>query len=229
MKSGAFIVIVLLFAFAGFSATKWGGTGYADNKWNDIGNGVLDDLHSVEVGSPTDNYVLTYDSATETWTAEAAAGGGGSYEYIKISDQKANNVNGGTFTSGSWQTRVLNSIEVDTGSNATLASNLITLEAGTYIFFAEAPALRVGSHVAALRNLTDGTTIEVGRAGYSITTSYASPDISTISGRFTIASAKQLTIVHRCTNTWNNYGFGFNVSSILGAPGVFTVIEFWKK
>ncbi len=35
---------------------------------------TLNDLTDVDVSSPTDNYVLTYNSATETWGAEAAAG-----------------------------------------------------------------------------------------------------------------------------------------------------------
>lgn len=41
-------------------------------------------------------------------------------DYIKITDTKAANTSGGTFTSGAWQTRVLTTEDSDTGSNAKL-------------------------------------------------------------------------------------------------------------
>lgn len=38
---------------------------------------VLDDLSDVSASSPTDGYVLTYDSGTSSWVAAAGGGGGG--------------------------------------------------------------------------------------------------------------------------------------------------------
>ena len=46
---------------------------------SDIGSGgsiALNDVTNVSAASPNDNDVLTYDSATSSWVAEAAAGGG---------------------------------------------------------------------------------------------------------------------------------------------------------
>ena len=60
--------------------------------------------------------------------------------YILIRDEKASGTTGGTFTSGAWQTRDLNTEVVDTGNHASVATNQITLAAGTYRFRIVAPA-----------------------------------------------------------------------------------------
>src|SRR5437868_3327959 len=45
--------------------------------------------------------------------------------YVRVIDTKSAGTNGGTFTSGSWQTRTLNSITDDPCSLASLSSNQI--------------------------------------------------------------------------------------------------------
>ena len=62
--------------------------------------------------------------------------------YIKLSDVKSAGTAGGTFTSGSWQTRTLNTEDSDTGGNCSLSSNQFTLDAGTYEINARASASR---------------------------------------------------------------------------------------
>ena len=77
--------------------------------------------------------------------------------YIK--DVKANQVEGGQFTSGSWITRVLNTLSVDSRTNwISLSSNQFTLQPGTYRIEAAIPFFMTDRTKSRLRNITSGTT-----------------------------------------------------------------------
>jgi len=70
-----FILIgVLLFAVLGFAydRNKWNDPITDENKYNTFEFIDIGTLRSVEVSGVSDNDILTYDAATETWTAEAA-------------------------------------------------------------------------------------------------------------------------------------------------------------
>src|SRR6185503_4616539 len=90
--------------------------------------------------------------------------------YLNYQDQKIQNTAGGTFTSGAWRTRTLNTEAADTGSYGTLASNQITLTAGTYIIRASAPAYRVNSHILRLQNVTAAATVLGGQSAFAHST-----------------------------------------------------------
>lgn len=154
----------------------------------------------------TNDYLLLYDASTglaKKATPAAVAGLGG---IIHVRDEKAAGTNGGTFTSGAWQTRTLNTSVTNTISGASLATNQITLPAGTYEIEARAPGLDCGNHKAKLRNITDGTDVIVGastRSGDSNTQMEG-----TVVGRFTIAASKVFELQHRCSVTKATTGFG---------------------
>ena len=76
-------------------------------------------------------------------------------DYIKLSDTKTAGTDGGTFTSGAWYTRTLNTEDVDTGNHCSLTSNQFTLDAGTYRIKARSAAYDVNAHIAKLYNITD--------------------------------------------------------------------------
>jgi hypothetical protein len=114
--------------------------------------------------------------------------------YINIQDQQAQNTNGGTFTSGAWQTRVLNTEASDTGGYASLSSNQITLAAGTYECFIICPAHHVNRHQARLYNITDAAVVLTGTSEYEGANQTASTNKSIISGRFTLAASKVLEV-----------------------------------
>jgi hypothetical protein len=132
-------------------------------------------------------------------------------DVILLQDQKASGTDGGAFTSGAWQTRVLNTEVFDTGNNCTLASNQFTLLAGTYEIYSTAVAGQCDGHQSRLANITDSTYI------YG-TTLYSSPvntdiyNTSTINGIFTISTSKTFEIQHRCTTTRTTDGFGLAAS-----------------
>ena len=157
-------------------------------------------------------------------------GGGGAFkaaDILHIRDEKASGTAGGGFTSGAWQTRTLNTELTNEIGGASLASNRITLPAGTYWIEAEAPALYVGSHKAKLYNFTDSSDILLGSSENGVvTSSRGSTSPSRVIGRFTLAAEKALELQHQCTTT-SSIGFG-NAAS-LSEVEVYADVRIWKK
>lgn len=122
-------------------------------------------------------------------------------------DEKAQNTNGGTFTTGAWQTRVLNVVKANTLSGASLAGNLITLPPGTYKIDASCPAYQVNNHMARLFNVTAGTVILYG-SSETCDISSNTMNRSQIRGVFTLAVTSGLRLEHFCGVTFAASGFG---------------------
>lgn len=133
---------------------------------------------------------------------------------------------GGTFTSGAWQERVLNSIVSDPdGVVVSLAANEFVLEAGTYQITIHAPAYRVNQHQARLFNVTDGVVVQYGRneisgleAGGDNVTNF-----SVIEAQFTIAAGKTLRVEHQCQTTLATVGFG--TKSNFSGSSIYTTVR----
>jgi hypothetical protein len=146
-------------------------------------------------------------------------------DYILIEDQKTSGTDGGTATSGSWETRTLNTEVYDDGGHASLSSNQITLAAGTYRFLISAPAHRVNNHRVKLYNVTDALDVKLGTSEWCDTSSDEAQTRSIVAGQFTIATPKVFEVRHRVfvTQATNGYGIGngFGVE-------VYTIAEFWK-
>lgn len=123
---------------------------------------------------------------------------------VLIKDVKTSD--GGTFTSGAWQTRDLNTLEGDT-SFASLSSNQFTLDVGVYSIEWSAPALAVGSHQSRLYNVTDAILQTVGTGAWN-ETSQEAQTTSIGQASIELASSKTFRIEHRCASTWATVGFG---------------------
>jgi hypothetical protein len=145
--------------------------------------------------------------------------------YIQIREEQASGTSGGTFTSGAWQTRVLTTKVVDTASLASLASNQITLAAGTYYCRIAAPAFDVDGHQAKLYNVTGTADLllgpnvvsgAIGNVGVS----------ATVTGRFTLSVSSVLEVRHRCVTTKASTGFGLAAS---WGTEVYTTVELWPS
>ena len=179
------------------------------------------------VGVGSDGQVLTADAASAAgvkWAAASAA----SQSYACVVDQKTANTAGGGFTSGAWQTRTLNTVQSDANSIVSLASNQITLQAGTYRVRAEVPAFNVAQHKARLRNVTDSTTTLVGISSYaSDSGTVGTGTCSVIEGKFTIAGAKAFEVQHQCAVTKATNGFG--VPSNFAEVEIYTVVTIVKE
>lgn len=130
-----------------------------------------------------------------------------------LKDVKANNVAGGTFTSGAFQNRILNTLEdtygvvrnpLDfTGVGGTNTDFI--LDKGTYFVIANLTYYAgVNSNIAKLLNVTDTSDVLTGTADYGNNDS----GTSRIIGRFTISSTKTFRFQHRCQSTQVSTGFG---------------------
>lgn len=146
-------------------------------------------------------------------------------DYVEVRDEKAAGTDGGTFTSGSFATRTLNTEHADAAGICSLAANQITLSAGTYECDIEAPAVGVGNHQAKLRNATDSTDVLIGTSEQTTAASLVVTK-SRITGRFTIAASKALEVQHRCETTRATDGQG-NACNF-GVTEIYTVARFWK-
>lgn len=151
-----------------------------------------------------------------------ATGPTGIVSITNIWDQKSTGTNGGTFTSGSWQTRQLNQLNGDT-VNVSLAANQFTLQPGTYQVQALAPAFRVQNNQIRLRNITDGTTAKFGTSTFSRDANQASQTLALLEARLVLTSAKTFEIQHFCNTTQNNDGFGI-AAGIAGNVEVYTEV-----
>lgn len=146
---------------------------------------------------------------------------------VFIKDVKANQTDGGTFTSGSYQTRVLNTLENPQSVTwASLASNQFTLTAGTYHIHATAPAQAVNRHKAKLRNITDSTDDIIGSTSMNDTTANQIGR-SEINGTLILSGTKTFEIQHRCQTTGTTTGYG-SASNWAGETEVYTIVEITK-
>ena len=146
--------------------------------------------------------------------------------YAIIADEKSSGTDGGTFTLGAWRTRDLNTEIADPDGIVSISSNQFTLQAGTYLVKASAPAYRVVRHQIKLYNATDSTDIARGTSEQSHI-SYLTQNRSFLFARFTLSAAKALEIQHYSSHTHATEGFGYAAENGLGEQ--YTVVEIYKE
>jgi hypothetical protein len=138
-----------------------------------------------------------------------------------FSETQASGTDGGTFTSGSYVKRTLNTTVVNNITGCSIAASVITLPAGTYQVFASAPGFACNSHKTRLRNTTAGTDIVIGANAHA-SSSDATQTVSQIQALFTIAVSTNIELQHRCGTTKATNGLG--VASTFGDSEVYSQI-----
>ena len=175
---------------------------------------------------------ITLDSSGNvTFPANAtcsgtATGFGKFASYAIIGDEKSAGTDGGTFTSGSWQTRDLNAELSDPDGIVSISSNQFTLAAGSYLVVASAPALGVNNHKLKIYNITDSADVQIGTTEYAHASDYSTKR-SFVSSRFTISGSKVFEIQHRCETTKSTTGMGRGYS--MSVVELFTLVEIYKE
>ena len=166
----------------------------------------------------------------------AADSGGKFASYAIISDTKVANVNGGTFTSGAWRTRDLNTENADADGIVSISSNQFTLQAGSYLIKFQSTGFKVDRHITRLRDITNSA-----NKGYGISAlANVSSDSTTTSAgmaKVTISGATVYEIQHACQTTKSANGMGtFNYIDTSGSytdntepSSVFTIVEIYKE
>jgi len=154
--------------------------------------------------------------------------------YAVIADHKTSGTSGGTFTSGSWQTRDLQTTVTDEDSIVTIATNAFTLLTGAYLICWSAPALWAESHQTRLYDVTGTAGVGTGSSEYSASVPGGYPgsinqvvNRSVGSARVNISGASNVyTIEHRCSATTSSEGWG--VAGSFGTE-VYTIVEIYKE
>lgn len=139
-----------------------------------------------------------------------------------IRQESSSGTQGGTATSGSWQTRTLDTIKTNEVGGS-LSSNQFTLPSGTYFIFASAPAQDVIANRIKLYNISDSSDVMYGTNSYSDGGNDGMR--SFLSGRFTITASKTFEIQHRVNRT--NASFGYGIANGY-AVEVYTDALIWK-
>lgn len=152
--------------------------------------------------------------------AWASAAGG--IPDIILEDQKAQDIDGGTFSSGGDRTRDLNTEVRDALGICSILANQFTISAaGTYYIEWQAPAVNSTYHQSMLYDVTGGVVMKRGCS------EYANPNsISNGVHVFAIAGANIFEIRHRCALTTATNGFG--IASNYGVE-VYTRVKIWKS
>lgn len=175
------------------------------------------DNGTVTLGSSGDTFALASGVFSRLGVFES--------QLLHVRDEKASGTQGGSFTTGAWRTRDLNTIKTNEITGASLSSNQITLPTGTYYIEASAPAYNVSRHQTALYNITDSSFEVIGTSEFTqdsknvVTRSF-------VKGRFTISAQKTLELQHQNSSTHNTYGFG--VSSTFSQVCVFADLQIWR-
>lgn len=128
-------------------------------------------------------------------------------DLLHVQDQKASGTQGGTFTSGAWQKRVLNTILTNELGVTLVSDEIVGLKAGVYEVDASAPGYDVSYHQARLYDVTGAAVLVIG------TQEYTNPAVdarnrSFVRGRFSLTVTSTLRLEHRCSTTLATYGFG---------------------
>lgn len=164
-----------------------------------------------------------------TPTAPVAYSGGVlSYlaSYVKLSNTQAQNTAGGSTTSGSWQTATLNTKDIDTGSIATLATNKITLPAGTYWVKASMPLYATSTGFLGQARLFNNTGSVVLLNGQSTAFGGANTFFSRIDGYITLPGSTDIFLQYQVAASGQATS-GQGLPSNFGTE-VYATIEFLK-
>lgn len=157
-------------------------------------------------------------------TTNVTAGGQALSNCLWMNDTKATGTAGGTSSTGA-NTRVLNTTVANNISGASLASNQVTLPAGTYRIEASAPANRSGRSRLYLYNVTDGVTALLGATGFTTTT--ASEQVtSSVNGYITIAASKVFELRQYVQSGFASNGLGIDVSD--GQSEIYAQLFVWR-
>lgn len=134
---------------------------------------------------------------------------------IQLEDQKASGTDGGSSTSGSWQTRTLNTKTGDADGLCTLASNAFALTPGAYYADFSAPAYNSSFHQIRLRDTVNGT-IYYGTSEFNVTNAQTRSRIARV---ILAGPGNSWLLEHRVQSSQATNGYG--VANSFGGTEVY--------
>lgn len=160
-----------------------------------IGQATTVALGVVELATSAEAVAGTDAARAVTPAALAAVLASMSQGVLCVQDQKAAGTPGGAASTATWHTRDLNAVLFNSIAGASLASNRITLPAGTYAIRASAPCFLVNRTRLKLYNFTDSTDIVLGQSALA-NNGVAVTLRAVLDGVFTLSAAKTLELRH---------------------------------
>ena len=145
--------------------------------------------------------------------------------YAVLMDVRSEGQDGGTFTSGQWQVRDLNTEYYDPDGIVTLSSNIFVLQAGYYFIRFSATAHRVGTHKCVLFRESGTQTIFAQGSSERLVTDGGSNRSEGV-WRGQISGTVNLQIRHRCSDTRSNDGLG---KASTADEELYTIVEIFKE
>ena len=157
----------------------------------------------------TANQILKNDGAGNlSWAADSS---GNTIKVAYLVDQKAQSTEGGTFTSGAWQHRDLQTEHYDT-IGITFGTNTFVMPVGTFYIDWSCPGIGVVYHKSRLYNITSAAVMGYGTSAISkINSAYGDAQNQTLSNGsalVTLVATATFKIEHRCSTTQSTSGFG---------------------
>lgn len=140
-----------------------------------------------------------------------------------LEDQKAANTAGGTATSGSWETRVLNTEVRDPAGLVSLSSNQFTVTANGWVEWS-APGWAVNNHKTRLYNVTDSVVVAEGTSGFGQAAAFG---LSVSVGGGAVVAGKTYRIENRVQTTKAFDGMG--TANNFGGAEVYTRVSYWRS
>ena len=158
--------------------------------------------------------VLSTQATAGTWVTTPSklfSGDTPEFQTCRVIDEKANGVNGGTATSGSFQIKdltVLQDVSDGGCSFVTLSTNVITTYGGTFrITDSQSPSGTTNNQSCRFRNTSDAITSIIGDSRQS--TSSTTVQINcTFNGAFTESAQKNHEVQHWISTTAATTGWG---------------------
>lgn len=188
-------------------------------------------VHSFVDDTATDSKKWVRDNNNGTWTAwrrvyENADEIIGLVGILRVRDEKSNTTSPQALTAGTYVTRDLNTVDENSITGASLASNIITLPAGTYDVDGFAPSYKCNGSKCRLLNITAGSNVVISANSYSHSSYFTQAECH-IKGRFTLSVSSTLRLDH-IVNTASNGGVAVGGISGNSFVEIYTQLEFRK-
>lgn len=147
-------------------------------------------------------------------------------QFLHYQHTEGSGVAGGTFAAGAWVRRKLNRLRWNSITGASVASDQITLPAGTYDLHAWAAAFNVLENQLQIYDVTGAATLIAGSSEFA-PPAPAGNSKSLARLRFTLTGTRVIELLHRCQQTRATDGLGRPAS--LGLTEVYAEVMIWKR
>jgi hypothetical protein len=166
----------------------------------------------------------------EVYIADGAASGGWAPKGPQValySQRITDGVAASAGTPNAWTTSIINTEEFDPDNIGTLASNQITLQAGTYYFHAIQSVAGNRKPRTRIQNITDGTTVNLSISGTTSADSTRNENhLVTVAGGTTIAGAKAFELQYY-VDIASGLSLGADDTLTVGDE-IYVTFEVWK-